>query len=456
MFNKKILCVAGLSFLSMVIYADDRETQPDAVLKLELKDSVKSTGSIADLKISQGKNSEFFTDNGTGSINSSMAIAPKNENDGTGAIGIENNPKLNFKDFTISCWIKLSNTGFEGNGVCLFDKFDNASGRGVHVCFSFNTENKMRYFLKVNNNSNFTPYFSEPIKSGANAEWFFSALTFANGHACSYFGGVNKDFIETAPVKITDIKDIDLSNTAKAFIGFRASTGNRAFSGNIADFRIYDKALSAAEIKTIKDEAFMRRTSSVAKKLPVVLFIGDSIRMGYAPLVKAQLANKITAKWPDENCEDSGKILSNIEKYIETSKPDLIYINCGLHDIKSTKTDNKNNVPIEIYEENLNKIINLIKSKNIKVVWALTTPVIDEWHNNVQGFNRFNADVVKYNKIAKKVMLSQGVGMVDHYQIISEADKETVFKKDGVHYTDKGSELFANTVSIEIIKALNH
>jgi hypothetical protein len=192
----------------------------------------------------------------------------------------------------------------------------------------------------------------------------------------------------------------------------------------------------------------------INNQFPVVLLIGDSIRMGYAPLVKQQLANKAIVKWPEENCEDSGKILNNIEKYIELNKPDLIYINCGLHDIKSERGTNKKKNPIETYESNLNKIISVIKSKGIKILWASTTPVIEEWHNKIQSFDRLNKDINQYNEIASKVMLAQGIRIIDHYQVIEKADKQASFKKDGVHYTDKGSEILSATVSQEIIKSL--
>ncbi|MFA6102119.1 MAG: GDSL-type esterase/lipase family protein [Victivallaceae bacterium] len=192
----------------------------------------------------------------------------------------------------------------------------------------------------------------------------------------------------------------------------------------------------------------------VSNQFPVVLLVGDSIRMGYAPLVKQKLANKAIVKWPEENCEDSGKILNNIGKYIEANKPDLIYINCGLHDIKSERGTDRKKIPLETYESNLNKIISLIKSKNIKILWASTTPVMEEAHNKIQSFDRLNKDIKQYNETANKVMLAQGIRVIDHYQVIEKADKQTVFKKDGVHYTGQGSEILSAAVSQEIIKSL--
>jgi len=452
MLNKILLFIVTFSLLSnSEILADgsgDKQYEP--VIKLEFNNSLINTGSVSGLNISKGEHSEFCIGNDfIGS--SSIRLKPEHEKDISAAIIIEDNQRLNLKDFTFVSWIKLANTGFENCGVCLFDKFDATTGKGIRLCLSFAEGTKMRYFLQLNNNGNYASYFPEKLKIGDKAEWYFTALKYSNGTATAYIANSDNEIIAVPPLKLSD-EDIDTANNAKSFIGFRASTGNRAFSGNIADFRIYDRALSAEDINIIRRVSYANNPS--IKKLPVVLLVGDSIRIGYAPMVKQQLANKAIVKWPDENCEDSGKILNNIEKYIEVNKPDLIYINCGLHDIKSERGTNNKKIPIETYENNLNKIISIIKSKNIKILWATTTPVIEEWNNKIQSFDRLNKDIIQYNAIASKVMFSQGIRVIDHYQVIEKADKQAAFKKDGVHYTDKGSEILSAKVSQEIIKLL--
>src|ERR1035438_8095801 len=48
-------------------------------------------------------------------------------------------------------------------------------------------------------------------------------------------------------------------------------------------------------------------------QLPRILLIGDSISMGYTPLVREAFAGKANVHHPPENCEDTGRGLAHLD-----------------------------------------------------------------------------------------------------------------------------------------------
>ena len=68
--------------------------------------------------------------------------------------------------------------------------------------------------------------------------------------------------------------------------------------------------------------------------MPKVVLIGDSIRMGYAPLVAKLLDGKAIVISQSTNGEDSGNVLRHFDEWVINEKPDVVHINAGLHDLK--------------------------------------------------------------------------------------------------------------------------
>jgi lysophospholipase L1-like esterase len=144
--------------------------------------------------------------------------------------------------------------------------------------------------------------------------------------------------------------------------------------------------------------------------LPKVVLIGDSIRLGYAPLVEKLLQGKAVIVSPKANGGDSANVLKNLEEWVIKEKPDLVHLNCGLHDLKLSKKTKQHQVPREQYEKNLRQIVERIrKETNAGMIFASTTPIHDERHaRRGADFDRTEADVQKYNAVALKVMKDAG------------------------------------------------
>src|ERR671921_400634 len=71
--------------------------------------------------------------------------------------------------------------------------------------------------------------------------------------------------------------------------------------------------------------------------LPVVVLIGDSIRMGYTPVVAETLKGVAEVVSAAENGEDSRNVLKNLDAWAIAPKPAVIHFNAGLHDLKADK-----------------------------------------------------------------------------------------------------------------------
>ena len=189
--------------------------------------------------------------------------------------------------------------------------------------------------------------------------------------------------------------------------------------------------------------------------LPRVLLIGDSISIGYTVPTRKLLADKANVHRPRANCGPTTRGLQAIDQWLGTKKWDVIHFNWGLHDLKyiSEKgglTDvgqGKQQVPIDQYEQNLEKLVLRLKQTGAKLIWASTTPVPEGAKGRVVG------DAVKYNAAAKKVMDKHGVATDDLYAFAFPRLKE-IQRPANVHFTPQGSQALAEQVAASVLKAL--
>ena len=192
------------------------------------------------------------------------------------------------------------------------------------------------------------------------------------------------------------------------------------------------------------------------KPLPKVVLVGDSIRLGYAPLVAKKLEGKAIVVSFKENGADSKNVLKNLEKWVISQKPDLVHLNCGLHDIKFDKKTKTHQVPLDEYEKNLRAIHEQI-SKNTKAIFifALTTPIHDDRHAmRNASFDRFEKDVVLFNTKAGSLMTSLKVPLNDLHEVVMKKGMDKMLGKDGTHYTPEGNAELADAVAQVILKQI--
>ena len=193
----------------------------------------------------------------------------------------------------------------------------------------------------------------------------------------------------------------------------------------------------------------------MAKK-PSAILIGDSICMGYRPLVQQRISDKIDILGITGNGGDSDNLLKNLDGWAINREADFIHFNCGLHDLKFERDAKIYQQPIDIYEVNLKKIVEKLKKTDKKLIWATTTPVIDERHNKVKPFDRYLRDVQSYNQVALTIMKEAGIVINDLYSVIQGSNIETCLAADGVHFTEFGNKLLTDAVCACLLNVMVH
>ena len=193
-----------------------------------------------------------------------------------------------------------------------------------------------------------------------------------------------------------------------------------------------------------------------------IFVIGDSISMHYHEDIKKFLAGyaDISRKGEGEsegdldacskiNGGDSRCVLEYL-KLCPELKPDVFLINCGLHDIKYYNEVGHRQIEAEEYRQNLKDIVHEIKSRGSEMMWVMSTPVDEAIHKKYcDVFFRTSEDIITYNEIAKKVMLSENVPVVDLHDFTVKLGDDVFC--DHVHFYPEVRKLHAAFIAGQLI-----
>ena len=204
----------------------------------------------------------------------------------------------------------------------------------------------------------------------------------------------------------------------------------------------------------------------MAKK---IYFIGDSISLHYGEFIIDALSDAFIYV-PRENVQealdninmavggnggDSSRVLGLVKKQEEEgdiNNYDIILFNCGLHDIKRHPPKGSLQISPDVYEKNLYEIVDIIKKHGVSPVFLTTTHVSDEIHHAYleinNGIERFNKDVLEYNKIALGIMEKYSVPVIDLYNYTLTFGDAAYM--DHVHYTTEVRKLQAEFIASEL------
>jgi lysophospholipase L1-like esterase len=184
---------------------------------------------------------------------------------------------------------------------------------------------------------------------------------------------------------------------------------------------------------------------------PTVFVLGDSISLQFGPYLQELLAGRhgYARRTGQEealrdldhpagaNGGDSARVLAYLQALRKEGnwRPDLLLLNCGLHDLKVLADTGEKQVPPKVYRHNLEQIVAILDETCIPTVWLRTTPVCDDVHNGGErNFYRYAADVAEYNAIADSVMRGARIPIVDlHGFTESLGEPERIFC-DHVHF----------------------
>lgn len=135
------------------------------------------------------------------------------------------------------------------------------------------------------------------------------------------------------------------------------------------------------------------------------------------------------------NGGDSYKVLEFLRERVVAKdiEADLLFFNCGLHDIKTDPITGKKQVGPEEYAENLKKILTVIHELGAAPVWISTTPCDETIHNfRRKDFFRYGEDVKRYNTIAQGIMHERKVPVLDLYGFTVSLEEELFC--DHIHF----------------------
>ncbi|MCA8984773.1 MAG: SGNH/GDSL hydrolase family protein [Planctomycetaceae bacterium] len=179
-------------------------------------------------------------------------------------------------------------------------------------------------------------------------------------------------------------------------------------------------------------------------ELPRVLIIGDSISIGYTPALRTLLQGKANVHRIPVNGGPTTRGLEQIEEWLGESSWDVIHFNWGLHDLRFVDENRKSvpveqgqhQVPLDQYEQNLNKLVSRLKQTGATLIWRNTTPVPLGSNYRIEG------DEVSYNRVAERIMQKNKIAIDDHHTFVMQHGKELQRPAD-VHFTAEGSRKLA-------------
>jgi lysophospholipase L1-like esterase len=180
--------------------------------------------------------------------------------------------------------------------------------------------------------------------------------------------------------------------------------------------------------------------------------IGDSISIHYGPYLEHYLGPAFSYSRKEgqignldrpegANGGDSSMVLAYLRECVDAGAHwDILALNCGLHDIK--RYAGKRQVPADDYRKNLVQIfVKVIREVADYVIWIRTTPVIDAIHNaRMSDFQRFDADVDKYNAIADREAFHAADWTVDLNGFCRTLGGAEIYA-DHVHFTEPAQQL---------------
>ena len=171
---------------------------------------------------------------------------------------------------------------------------------------------------------------------------------------------------------------------------------------------------------------------------PRILFIGNSITRGYFPMVSENLSEKYNCdRFSSSRSIADPALIEETKIAIGKYNHTVIHFNNGLHGW---------HLNAEEYEAGMRKYVRFLmanKSRNCKLVYSLTTPVLSK-ETGVKLDPERNKIVMERNKIAMNIMLENNIPVIDLYGLIEpEIEKYSAFKGD-VHYNKEGYEKIAS------------
>jgi hypothetical protein len=203
----------------------------------------------------------------------------------------------------------------------------------------------------------------------------------------------------------------------------------------------------------------MAKDGTLAKELPKVLIMGDSISIGYTPHVVENLNGVAEVKRHKGNAGPTIRGVARIEEWLGKEKWDLIHFNWGLWDMYGWEYHKEDRSP-EAYGKRLESLVGRLKKTEAKLIWATTTPACPAKEKTME--RRFNQNIRispelehKYLEVAFAVMKKHGVEVNDLHAFMKPQWTKYAIADNNVHFTKLGSQKLGEQVAKAIQSVLS-
>lgn len=184
---------------------------------------------------------------------------------------------------------------------------------------------------------------------------------------------------------------------------------------------------------------YVWKGKNMDKKVKITL-LGDSIRIGYGPLVYQLLGEDYEIFQPNDNCRFSKytlRYLFDWKEQMEGSR--IVHWNNGLWDICNLYGDGCFSTKEE-YLKNMLKIAAILTERYDRVIFATTTPVDPRHPHNS------NEDIKAYNELLVPRLQEMGIVINDLHRLVYPHIEEYICS-DYIHLTDEGKRACSEQVA---------
>jgi hypothetical protein len=186
------------------------------------------------------------------------------------------------------------------------------------------------------------------------------------------------------------------------------------------------------------------------KSKPRILFIGNSISLGYVPEITSLLNNIANCDHlATSRCIEDPALFKETKIAMGKYNHAVIHFNNGLHG---------RHLSNEQYREGLEKYVKFLishKSRKCILIYSLTTPVSSK-NPEIKLDPVRNQVVLDRNRIAMQIMAKYNIPVIDLYILMEPELDSYIIEKGNLHYNKKGYKMMAEKISGMISKQLKY
>lgn len=190
-----------------------------------------------------------------------------------------------------------------------------------------------------------------------------------------------------------------------------------------------------------------------------IVLLGDSIRIGYCQLVKADLEGKADVVFPEDNCRFTQymyHLLPWWNQYLLGDAPDAadsvaaVHWNCGHWDCDRVSDIQGPLNSVSTYAEMVRRIEETLETRypKAKIIFATTTPMSPIHDGNGHSTEEIRA----YNAAALEALKGTRAEINDLFAVLENVPAEVY--KDICHLTPEGYRKLADRVTTMVSEAI--